>query len=185
MKRTLLILIVAVLSVSLANAEKLSYFFDSTISFDASIPTPEQFLGYEIGTRITEHHQINAYLEKLAELSDRATIVEIGRTHESRKLKVLIVSSPENLAKLNTIKQERQKARTGEKPSTPLIVFLGYSVHGNETSAAEASLLSAYYFVAAQNDFVKKELAEGIYFIDPVRNPDGQERFASWINSNA
>lgn len=186
MKRIILSLSLVILSIGFTRAEKIDYFFDSTIQFDPKIPTPEQFLGYEIGSRITEHHQINAYIEKLAELSDRAQVVEIGRTHENRKIEVLIVSSPENLSKLHSIKQERTKVRNGETLSnSPLIVFLGYSVHGNETSGAEAALLSSYYLAAAQNDFVKKELAAGIYFIDPVRNPDGQERFASWVNSNA
>jgi hypothetical protein len=179
------ILTLLILSINVVRAEKSDYFFDKSVVFDSKIPTPEQFLGYEIGTRITEHHQINAYLEKLAELSDRAEIVEIGRTHEGRRLKILIVSSPENISKLDAVKRERQKVRNSETVNTPLIVFLGYSVHGNETSGAEASLLSAYYLTAAQNDFVKKELDGGIYFIDPVRNPDGQERFASWVNSNA
>ncbi|MDR2382850.1 MAG: hypothetical protein LBD76_03075 [Prevotellaceae bacterium] len=179
------VLTLLILSVNIIRAEKLDYFFDKSIVFDSKIPTPEQFLGYEIGTKITEHHRINAYLEKLAELSDRAEIIEIGRTHEGRKLEILIVSSPANISKLDAIKGERRKVRNSETVNTPLIVFLGYSVHGNETSASEASLLSAYYLVAAQNDFVQKELEGGIYFIDPVRNPDGQERFALWVNSNA
>ncbi|MDR1879538.1 MAG: hypothetical protein LBQ78_01220, partial [Tannerellaceae bacterium] len=173
------------LSTVLVRAEKLDYFFDKSIQFDPKIPTPEQFFGYETSSRVTEHHRINAYFEKLAELSDRATIVEIGRTHEQRKLQVLVVSSPENIARLDQFRAERTKVRKGETPDSPLIVFLGYSVHGNETSGAEAAILSAYYLVAAQNEFVKKELADGIYFLDPVRNPDGQERFANWVNYNA
>lgn len=165
--------------------EKTSYFFAPEIKFDSRIPSPEAFLGYEIGSRVTEHSRINAYYEKLAELSDKTSLIEIGKTHENRKLYVLVVSSPENIRNLDKIKEERKKARQGEKPDTPLIVFLGNTVHGNETSSAEAALLSAYYFVAAQNDFVQKELEDGIYFIDAVRNPDGQERFASWVNSNS
>jgi hypothetical protein len=132
-----------------------------------------------------EYSRINSYYEKLAELSDRTSLVEIGRTHENRKIYVLIVSSADNIKNLERIKDTRQNVRQGERVVGPLVVFLGNTVHGNETSSAEAALLSAYYFVAAQNDFVKKQLEEGIYFIDPVRNPDGQERFASWVNSNA
>jgi hypothetical protein len=168
----------------LIGGEKVNYFFDSSIQFDAKIPSPEQFLGYEIGSRITSHHEINAYLEELAKLSDRAQIIEIGRSHEGRRIKILAVSDPANLVKLDAFKQEREKVRKGEIPHTPLILFLGYTVHGNEPSGSEASLLSSYYLVAAQNDFVKKQLTDGIYFIDPVRNPDGQERFAEWIESN-
>lgn len=184
MKTLLLSLSILFLSYTSANAEKISYFFDSSIVFDKQIPTPEEFLGYEIGTRITEHHRINAYFEKLASLSDRVSLIEIGKTYENRSLYILIVSSPDNIKNLDKYKQARQQARRGEKPDSPLVVFLGSTVHGNEVSGSEAALLTAYYYVAAQNDFVKKQLDNGIYFIDAVRNPDGQERFASWVNSN-
>lgn len=176
--------VLLLLSTAKANAEGIEYFFDSSIEFDRNIPTPGEFLGYEIGSRITEHHRINAYFEKLDALSERTSLVEIGRTHENRQLYVLIVSSPENIQKLEQYKVTRQQARKGEGPDTPLIIFLGSTVHGNEVSGSEAALLSAYYYVAAQNEVVKEQLRNGIYFIDPVRNPDGQERFASWINSN-
>jgi hypothetical protein len=165
-------------------AEKTAYFFDPSIRFDQSIPSPEAFLGYELGTRATEHHRILAYYEKLAALSDKATLVGIGQTYEQRSLCVLVVSSAENIRKLDAYKAARPQVRSGGKPGTPLVVFLGSTVHGNETSGAEAALLSAYYFVAAQTEEVKKELEETLIFIDPVRNPDGQERFASWVNSN-
>lgn len=167
-----------------AQTEGLDYYFESHIHFDEAIPSPEEFLGYPIGSRVTEHSRINAYFEKLAELSDRAELLEIGRTHENRKLQVLVVSSPNNLDKLDQIKKNREGVREGQKPDGPLVIFLGYAVHGNEISASEAALLSAYYFTAARTDQVSKQLEEGIYFIDPVRNPDGQERFASWINAN-
>lgn len=181
---TTIIISLAVLLSAHVKAEKTDYFFAPEIIFDSTIPTPEEFLGYEIGSRVTEHSRINAYYEILAELSDRTSLIEIGQTHEKRKLYVLIVSSPENIRNLDRYKEARKNVRQGEKPDSPLIVFLGSAVHGNEISSSEAALLSAYYYVAAQNDFVKKQLEEGIYFIDPVRNPDGQERFASWVNSN-
>lgn len=181
---TIIVAFLIVLSTVHVKAEKTDYFFAPEIIFDSTIPTPEEFLGYEIGSRITEHSRINAYYEKLAELSDRTSLIEIGQTHEKRKLYVLIVSSPENIRNLDRYKEARKNVRQGEKPDSPLIVFLGSAVHGNEISSSEAALLSAYYYVAAQNDFLLKQLEEGIYFIDPVRNPDGQERFASWVNSN-
>lgn len=181
----LLFFVICLFLTNRINAEKIDYFFSPEILFDSKIPSPEEFLGYEIGSRVTEHSRLNAYYEKLAELSDRASLIEIGKTHENRALYILIVSSPENIKNLDKFKEARKTVRSGEEPDTPLIVFLGNTVHGNETSSTEAALLSAYYFVAAQNDFVKRQLENGIYFIDPVRNPDGQERFASWVNSNA
>lgn len=182
----IIIVLLLIISVQLnVWAEDIPFFLGKNVKFNPKIPSPEQFLGYEIGSRITEHSQINAYFEKLAELSDRVSVVEIGKTNEGRKIKILIVSSPENIKKLDQIQKERAKVRLGEKLNgTPLVIFLGYSVHGNEASGTEASLLSAYYLVAAENDQVKKELQDGVYLIDPSRNPDGHERFASWVNSN-
>lgn len=186
MKTVLSIIIVASL-LFLSNevvAEDLKYYFPNDESFDSKIPTPEEFLGYTIGSRISEHSRINAYYEKLNEISERAELIEIGKTYENRPIYVLAITSPENIAKLNSIKDEREAVRRGEKVETPLIIFLGNSVHGNEISASEASLLSAFYYTASQSEKVRKQLNESIIFIDPVRNPDGQERFASWINSN-
>jgi hypothetical protein len=185
MRKSIISLTVALLFLCIGiRAEDTRYFFDSSIRFDQAIPSPEAFLGYELGTRITEHHRILAYYEQLADLSDKAELIEIGQTYEHRKLRVLVVSSPGNIQKLDAYKAARQQARKGEKPDSPLVVFLGSTVHGNETSGAEAALLSAYYYVAAQNEEVKKQLEETLIFIDPVRNPDGQERFASWVNAN-
>ncbi len=165
-------------------AEGLDYYFSSHITFDPAIPTPEEFLGYPIGSRITEHSRINAYYERLNELSDRTTLLEIGRTHENRKLYVLAASSSENIRNIDRYREAREGVRKGVSQVTPLIAFLGNAVHGNESSSADAALLTAYYFTAARGNDVERQLEEGIWFIDPVRNPDGLERFASWINSN-
>lgn len=187
MKKNILTTVVVffiLLSTVTAKTESIDYFFSPDIIFDSEIPTPEEFLGYEIGERVTEHSRINSYYEKLAGVSDRVSLIEIGQTHENRKLYVLAVSSPENIRNLNKYKEARRSVRQGENADGPLILFLGNAVHGNEISSAEAALLSAYYYVAAENDFVKEQLDGAIIFIDPVRNPDGQERFASWVNSN-
>jgi len=185
MKHTILTFtLLLLLSVTEVTATPPLSYFESTDNFDPVIPTPSQFLGYEIGSRITEHSRINAYLEKLASVSDKTSLIEIGRTHENRKMYILIVSSPKNIINLQTIKVERKKARSAINPGTPLIVFLGNTVHGNEISSSEAAMLAAYYLVASRSTKVNHQLEEGIYFIEPVRNPDGQERFASWINSN-
>ncbi len=185
MKRILSLLITSVVLIFVdIKADDLKYYFSGDVSFDSRIPTPEEFLGYAIGSRITEHSKINEYYKKLDELSDRTELIEIGKSHESRPIYVLAISSPENLRNLNSIKALRQDVRKGLKVNSPLIIFLGNTVHGNEISASEAALFSAFYYTAAIDESVVKQLDESIIFIDPVRNPDGQERFASWVNSN-
>ncbi|MBF6597602.1 MAG: hypothetical protein ITF98_05180 [Fermentimonas sp.] len=186
MKLFISILVASILAFNslVIKAEGLDYYFPDEISVDSAIPTPEEFLGYVVGTRVTEHSRINAYYEKLAELSDRAELIEIGKSHESRPIYVLAISSPENINNLNELKVLRQNVRKGSRVNSPLIIFLGNTVHGNEISGSESSLFSAYYYIASQSEKIINQLNESVIFIDPVRNPDGQERFASWINSN-
>jgi hypothetical protein len=62
---------------------------------------------------------------------------------------------------------------------------MGYSVHGDEPSGSNASLLSAYYLASSRSAFVSELLEGSIILIDPSINPDGLNRFASWANSNA
>ena len=81
------------------------YFLKKFQPFDTNIPSPEAFLGYGIGEHHTRHDLIVAYLEKLAEVSDRATIQYYGKTHEGRKLVILTITSPENLSNFDNIKQ--------------------------------------------------------------------------------
>jgi hypothetical protein len=76
-----------------------SYFFKAYEPFDQNIPSPEEFLGYPIGSQHTRHDRIVAYLDKLAQLSNRAQIMRYGKTHEHRELVILTITDPENLKK--------------------------------------------------------------------------------------
>lgn len=165
------------------------YFFPNyTGTFDAAIPTPEQFLGYPIGSHYTRHDQIVAYYQELARLSDRATIQEIGRTYEYRPQVILTITDPANHQRLEEIRQEHLRwidpTRTpaGDPAKMPVLVHLGYSVHGAETSSGEAALLTAYFLTAAQDPTVVQWLREAVVSMDPSLNPDGRDRMANWHN---
>lgn len=165
------------------------YFFGEGVTFDPAVPSPEQFLGYEIGTHHTRHDQIVAYLKELDRLSDLASYQEIGRTYEHRVMPVLTVTSPQNHANLEQIRQRHLQSIEPGGPSVgpgelPVIVHLGYGVHGNETSSSEAALLTAYWLVAGQGPEHDRALREGIFFVEPSLNPDGRDRHAHWANSN-
>jgi hypothetical protein len=168
-------------------AQTTDYFFPAGQQFDPSIPTPAQFLGYEIGTHHTRHDRIVAYMQELARLSDRATYREIGATYEHRVMPVLTVTSPANHANLEQIRQQHiaasqpGSARVAAR-DRKVIVHLGYGVHGNETSSSEAALLTAYWLVASRSGEVQRFLEEGVYHIEPVLNPDGRDRHTHWAN---
>lgn len=163
------------------------YFFKKFHPFDANIPSPEQFLGYGIGDHHTRHDRIVSYLEKLAEVSDRASLYEYGRTHEGRKLVILTVTAAENLSNLDAL-QEQHLAFTdpNKRPTNysdvPIFINLGYNVHGNEPSSSEAALLMAYTLVASNSAEIENYRRHAVIFIDPTINPDGRDRHTQWAN---
>lgn len=164
------------------------YFYKGKGPFAANIPSPEKFLGYPIGENHTRHDLVVAYLRKLAELSDRATITEYGRTHEKRPLVILTISSPENIRNLSQLKKDHLEIVDTKKKITnfdkqPVFINLGYNVHGNEPSGTEASLLTAYTLVASNSTEVQNILKNAIIFVDPTINPDGRDRHTHWANT--
>lgn len=164
----------------------LDYYFPAGTTFEPGIPSPAAFLGYPIGSYHTRHDRIVAYMQELARLSDKATYQEIGMTFEHRPMPVLTVTSTANHARLEEIRTRHLAASRGEIDAEaandlPLIVHLGYGVHGNETSSAEAALLTAYWLVAGTGD-VADHLANGVYHIEPNLNPDGRDRHTHWAN---
>jgi hypothetical protein len=150
------------------------------LSVDESVPTPAEVLGYEPGERHPRHHEIVAYLERLAEHSDRVVLERIGRSHGHRPQLLLTFASPERLADIDEIRAGRQEAaRNGEGPP---VVWMGYSVHGNEASGVSAALIMAWYLAAGQDERVERWLDEMILVMEPAINPDGIDRFAHWVN---
>lgn len=158
----------------------------SGVTYDPAIPTTESVLGYEWGERIFSPEEITLYIRRLAEVSDKVELVRYGETWEGRPLHYLIVSSPENLARRDAIRQANHALAAGEAaPETaetlPATVWLIYGIHGNEISSPNAALLVAYHLAAAQgNPLVDQILENCLVLIDPLQNPDGRSRFVHY-----
>ncbi len=164
------------------------YFLKKYEPFQENIPSPEEFLGYGIGERHTRHDLIVAYFKKLAEVSDRVSFYEYGKTHEGRILSMLTITTPENLNNLEALKAQHLSFTDPNKSSSnydevPVFINLAYNVHGNEPSSSEAALLTAYTFAASKSSEITKYLSKAIIFIDPTINPDGRDRHTQWANT--
>ncbi len=177
------------LSFSLSGQKKaLSYYLPETVSYDKNIPTPEQFLGYQVGEQHVSHDQLVAYMRELDRLSDRITLEVVGRSYEYRPMMILTITSPENHRNLDKIKAEHVKLTDASLSSSldvskmPIVVYQGHSIHGNEPSGANAGLLAAYYWAAAQGKEVEDALQNVVILFDPSFNPDGLQRFSQWVN---
>lgn len=159
-------------------------YLPKNISYDPKVPIPESILGAPVGEWHVRHDQLVNYMYAIANSSDRVSIVETGRTHENRPLLLLAFSSAENQQNLKSIQANHIKSiETGASNSdSPLVIWMGYSVHGNEPSGSNAALLIAYYLAAGQGAEVESLLNDNVVLIDPSLNPDGLSRFAHWAN---
>ena len=150
-----------------------------------SVPAPETVLGFTPGERPVRHHEAVAYYEALASTSDRVKIRDYGRTSEGRRLFVVIVSAPENLARLETI--QSQKRQLGDEApaegtarsliaNLPATAWMGYGIHGDEISGPDAAIELAYRLAAGTDEGTQKLLRNVIVHLDPMFNADGRER---------
>ncbi|MCE2612655.1 M14 family metallopeptidase [Flavobacteriaceae bacterium D16] len=163
------------------------YFFKKYHPFQSQVPSPEDYLGYPIGAHHTRHDRIVGYLEMLAEVSDRATLYDYGRTHEGRRLVILTISTPENIGQLPNLKERhlaytQPNANLSPDPNLPVFINLAYNVHGNEPSSSEAALLTAYTLTASDHPEILNYLKNAVIFVDPTINPDGRDRHTQWAN---
>jgi hypothetical protein len=190
MRKITLLLLMLLASVSLFAQVEDSYYLPQDVAYNPAIPTPQQFLGYQLGERHITPYENYAYMRELARLSDRITVETYGRTYEKRELLLLTVTSPANQSRINDIKAEHKKlvnpetSRSVNTSNMPIVVWMGYSVHGNEASGTNSSLLSAYHLAAAQGAEMDELLKNAVILIDPCINPDGGNRFATWVNQN-
>ena len=151
---------------------------------DTAVPSPESQLGWAPGDWHIHHPALVQYMYTLAEKSDRVSIKVTGRTHENRPLLQMIISSKENQANIESLRQAHLNGTKTGDTNAPLVVWLGYSVHGDEASGSNAAPIVAWYLAASRSAYVKELLENTIIIIDPSLNPDGLDRFASWSNAN-
>ncbi len=163
------------------------YLYQKDTSLHAHIPTPEDILGFEVGAWHISHDQLVDVCETYAELSDRISMKVIGYTYEHRPLIHLYVTSRNNQQQLEELRL-RHLAWAGltkgnpDRKDVPLVINLGFSVHGNEASAMNASVLLLYYLAATRHPDLVSFLETNVIIIDPCLNPDGSHRFSSWVN---
>ena len=163
------------------------YFLENFGPYNENIQSPEDFLGYEIGDQHTRHDLILAYFKYLSAVSDRADLIIYGKSYEGRTLTLLSISSEENLKNLEEIKTEHLKSTIPGSikkinENLPVIINLGYGIHGNEPSGSEAAMLTAYTLIASKNEKINRLTTDSVVFIDPTLNPDGRDRHSQWAN---
>ncbi|KIC89434.1 M14 metallopeptidase family protein [Flavihumibacter sp. ZG627] len=156
----------------------------------AQLQSPDQFLGYKIGTRYTPHYRIVQYYQHVAkEMPAQVKLEQYGESTEGRPLLLATVGSAENIANIEQVRMNNLRLanaardRMAANENGPAIVWLSYNVHGNETSSSEASMMTIYELLNPANAQSKEWLKNTVVLIDPCLNPDGRDRYVNWYTS--
>ncbi|WP_298895397.1 M14 family metallopeptidase [uncultured Psychroserpens sp.] len=187
MRLTILLLVLSYFQLNAQSKPDLSYYLPQNTTYNQSIPTPESVIGHQVGEWHITHDKLVQYMRALAAASDRISIEDRGTTFEGRPLLLLTITSPTNHNNLETIRQTHiasTENNTVDTNNMPIVIYQGFSIHGNEASGSNASMLAAYHLAAAQSNDVKDLLDNAVILFDPSLNPDGLQRFAYWANTN-
>ena len=147
------------------------------------IQSPADFFGYELGDNFSRHHQVVDYFQHLEQSSFQIKLVPYGKTNEGRLLQLVFISDSENLKNIEDIRTAHLQDSNniiGPKKNNKVIVWLSYSVHGNESSSTEASMETAYTLVTKNQEWLK----DTIVILDPCINPDGRDRYVNFYNQS-
>lgn len=169
-------------------------FFPGT-TYRTNVPTQASIIGFATGERAASAAEVDRCLKAWAEAApDRTRLVEYARSHEGRPLSYLVVTAPKHRARLDQIQADL--ARLGDPrnlseadagkliDSLPAVVWLAYTIHGDETEGSDAALAVLYHLLAAEDPAVSRLLDELVIIIDPLMNPDGRDRFVKMIAEN-
>ncbi|HEX8356674.1 MAG TPA: M14 family zinc carboxypeptidase, partial [Segetibacter sp.] len=120
--------------------------------------------------------------------ADMVKVEKYGETTEGRELMLAYIATPQNLVRLEEIRQNNLSIAGVNKSAAstenhPAIVWLSYNVHGNETSSSEAAMQTLFALVDPTNTKTKEWLKNTVIIIDPCINPDGRDRYVNWFNS--
>jgi hypothetical protein len=164
--------------------------FVSVLQAQTGVPSPESFFGFSVGERHLRPDQITDYMKVLAQTSDRVRLEQYGETYEKRPLLLLTITSSENQKNIEEIKirhralSDPARSASVDIEEAPVVVWLGYSVHGNEASGSNAAVRVAHMLATAQGAEFDALLSSTIILLDPMINPDGLGRFSQWVNSH-
>jgi hypothetical protein len=161
-------------------------FIGSTAFGQKTLLSPDKFLGYALGEHFTRHHQVVDYFKHVAANADYVKLQQYGETYEHRPLMLAVLSSPENMSKIEDIRLnnlKRAQMIDGQSVVDGIaIVWLSYNIHGNESSSTEATMKTLYALADPNNLESKEWLKNTVVIIDPCINPDGRDRYANFFN---
>jgi hypothetical protein len=167
------------------------------VTVHAQVPTPASVLGHNPGDDfyLADYDDAIRYFHALAASSDRIKMFKVGKSSRGEEYEIAVISSPENLAKLDEYKslarkladsrdlteaQAKELARTSK-----VIVHIDGGMHSSEVAGGQHSIQLAYKMVSTQGDpQIDAILNNVILVLWPTLNPDGQNMIVHWYRQN-
>lgn len=172
-------------------SQDLQYYLPDSVRYDPAIPKPKDVIFHEVGAWHVTHDRLVSYMQAIAKAApQRVRLETMGFSYEGRPQVLLIITSPKNHQHLEQIRRQHVQLTDPSASASlnindmPVVLYIGHSIHGNEASGANASLLSAYYLAAAQGKQIEELLDQAVILLDPSFNPDGLQRFSTWVNQH-
>jgi hypothetical protein len=152
------------------------------------VPTPESVFGFPVGAerKLFTYDESIGYFRRLAAASPNVRLIEVGRTSFGRPWTAVIISSPENLAKLDEYRRINQRlahpegltdaeARTLARQGKAFVDISG-GLHASEIAGSQHTPQLAYELLANAADPVNRAILDNtVLFLWPSINPDGQD----------
>lgn len=166
------------------------------LSWTQKLPSPKTHFGHQMGAegQIINFFDGLEYYQLLAKKSDRIQYTELGKTTDGAPFVLLYISAPENLARLEEIKEKRDLLGDPRKiteeeakrlaAETPAVVFHTSSIHTTEISTAQVVPELVYNLVSGKDEQTKRILENTIVLVSPSANPDGQVKIVDWYEKN-
>jgi len=159
-----------------------------------TVPTPDSFFGFALGTdgRLAGADDLEKYFQAIEASSNRVKLVEIGTTTDGHRTIAAIVSAPDNIRNLETIRTANQqladpRAISDEDArrlaaSHKAIVAVGASIHASEVGATQTAAQLLYELSSSTNPETLEQLNHLVVIIIPMLNPDGSRMVVDWYS---
>ncbi|HEY2434867.1 MAG TPA: M14 metallopeptidase family protein [Vicinamibacterales bacterium] len=162
-----------------------------------SVPTPASVFGFEPGAdyKLATYEQSVAFFKKLAESSKFVKLMEAGKTSQGRTMYFALISTPENLAKIDRYREiwqrlahpqgltDAEAQRLAQEGKA--LVHVDGGLHATEVAGPQHTPLLAYDLVSRANEPATHAMLENvIVMLWPTINPDGQQMVAEWYMKN-
>ena len=157
------------------------------------VPAPKDVFGFEPGAdyKMANYDQVTAYYRQLTDTSDRVQMRSIGTTVEGRSMKLLFISSADNLENLDRwreISSTLARARVDEgrarslSQEGPAVVWIDAGLHATERAPSQAMPKLAHRMVTEESAEMQNIRENVVLLLMPVMNPDGLDIVERWYD---